>query len=442
VTEVRDKAPAQRGGLRGRVASTIDVPPGARGEGESPPGDDDDNSPGGGGHPPKRKRRHWIRGTLLLLVLLVLLSPLIFLAVLGGSVSGGSGQTATSCTAGADGQTLPSNLTAPGQLGGIAGTGITDAEYAAVKRSAYASSTITPGEYVSTAYGPPWGGIQGEGIQTSGGLTLNGGSPQKYFIAVDPKAIGHGTMVYVWPNPFGWAGPFLAADTGGAILERRIDFYDWRGRTTQYGWGRRVVTASATPLTAGGGGPPTAAPTGVTPEPVPATGAACGLATTTGGAWGAAAGEVEVAPGADRPEQPTQPVVLEFLRGAAGRLGRKIVISTGSNHEQYVSGSGNVSDHYAGMAADLGSYANNFPIGGDGGTQVATAALITAGVPPEEAQRLAAGGGGHNVCSSAPDGTAWRVQVLWRTYSGGDHYNHVHVGLQKGCSFTGVQSFG
>ena len=49
-------------------------------------------------------------------------------------------------------------------------------------------------------------------------------------IAVDPALIGHGQLVYLWPNPFGWRGPFLAADTGSAIQGRRIDFYDWRGR--------------------------------------------------------------------------------------------------------------------------------------------------------------------------------------------------------------------
>ena len=66
-------------------------------------------------------------------------------------------------------------------------------------------------------------------------------------IAVDPRLISHGTLVYLWPNPFAWKGPFLAADTGGAIQGRRIDFYDWRGRLAQYRWGHRHTTASPTP---------------------------------------------------------------------------------------------------------------------------------------------------------------------------------------------------
>ena len=43
-------------------------------------------------------------------------------------------------------------------------------------------------------------------------------SPRWYMIAVDPRLIGHGTLVYLWPNPFAWKGPFLAADTGGRAI--------------------------------------------------------------------------------------------------------------------------------------------------------------------------------------------------------------------------------
>ena len=70
-------------------------------------------------------------------------------------------------------------------------------------------------------------------------------------VAVDPALIGHGQLVYLWPNPFGWRGPFLAADTGAAIQGRRIDFYDWRGRRTQLAWGQQTVQASRTPLAPG-----------------------------------------------------------------------------------------------------------------------------------------------------------------------------------------------
>jgi 3D (Asp-Asp-Asp) domain-containing protein len=98
------------------------------------------------------------------------------------------------------------------------------------------------GKFVSTSYGPPWGGIQGTGV-TATGVNLKG-SPHTYGIAVDPSVLKLGKSYYVQPNPFGRAGPFKAFDTGGAIKGNRIDFYDWRGRSKQNGWGRKTVTVS------------------------------------------------------------------------------------------------------------------------------------------------------------------------------------------------------
>lgn len=178
-------------------------------------------------------------GLVLLMMLLVVL------------LAGGTAELQQECGTGAS--SLPGGFQGPGSLGGIAGTGLTAAQVQAVRSgSPYARDRVTPGRYGSTAYGPPWGGINGPGEAMSGGLILGGGAPHWYAIAVDPTAINHGTLVYVWPNPFGWRGPFLAADTGGAILGHRVDFYDWRGRTTQSRWGRRTVEVSAKPIKPGG----------------------------------------------------------------------------------------------------------------------------------------------------------------------------------------------
>lgn len=156
---------------------------------------------------------------------------------------------------------------AVGNLGGVAGTGITPSEVAIVRSHPLAGSTFTSGSFLATAYGPPWGGIQGEGIATAGGLRINGGAPHKYFIAVDPSVIGLGQWVYVWPNPFKWRGPFLAADTGGAILGRHIDFYDWRGRAYQLQWNTQV-RVSSTPMF----GPDVDAPVGTGRTPATGSG--------------------------------------------------------------------------------------------------------------------------------------------------------------------------
>ena len=131
--------------------------------------------------------------------------------------------------------------------------------------SPYRGPQLAEGRYRTTAYGPPWGGIQGAGQATSGGLAIGGGAPRWYLIAVDPLLIGHGQLVYAWPNPFGWRGPFLAADTGAAILGHRIDFYDWRGRLTQRRWGTRTARISASPIVRGG--PDLTAPTADCPPP-------------------------------------------------------------------------------------------------------------------------------------------------------------------------------
>ncbi len=103
---------------------------------------------------------------------------------------------------------------------------------------------LTGPVFTATAYGPPWGGINGGGVTASGvglGITRGGGYRRVYGVAVDPRVIPLGSSRRIWPNPFGYRGRFRAFDTGGAIKGNRIDFYDWRGRSHQYGWGRRTV---------------------------------------------------------------------------------------------------------------------------------------------------------------------------------------------------------
>lgn len=95
------------------------------------------------------------------------------------------------------------------------------------------------GTFESTAYGPPWNAMNGTGT-TAGGTDLRP-AKQAYIVAVDPNVVPLGTELFVWPNPFNHRGTFLADDTGGAILSKSIDFYDWRGRESQSAWGRRDV---------------------------------------------------------------------------------------------------------------------------------------------------------------------------------------------------------
>jgi 3D (Asp-Asp-Asp) domain-containing protein len=108
-----------------------------------------------------------------------------------------------------------------------------------------AASPSTSGAWVATAYGPPWGGIQGDGI-TATGLNLTAGPPA-YEIAIDPSQIPLRSYVHVQPNPLDTTSAFYAGDTGGAIVGRHIDIYDWHGRASQDAWGQRNVTVTPAP---------------------------------------------------------------------------------------------------------------------------------------------------------------------------------------------------
>lgn len=127
------------------------------------------------------------------------------------------------------------------------------------------SGALPSGGWVATSYGPPWGGIQGNGV-TATGIDLTH-APAAYVIAVDPSIIPLRGYVHVTPNPFGTRSAFYAGDTGGAIRGRHIDIYDWRGRAQQDAWGTRTVSVTpaanpgagnllggVAPVAAGGGG--------------------------------------------------------------------------------------------------------------------------------------------------------------------------------------------
>jgi murein DD-endopeptidase MepM/ murein hydrolase activator NlpD/3D (Asp-Asp-Asp) domain-containing protein/lysophospholipase L1-like esterase len=135
-----------------------------------------------------------------------------------------------------------------GSLGGVNGTGFTRQEVAkakALNNEVYKTKTVKEGTYTSTAYGPPWNAMQGSGTSSTG-IPLDG---PKYGVAVDPKTLPYGSMVYITPNPFNWDGPFLVMDTGGAFLDQgqKLDFYDWKGRAHQEAWGRQDVKVTKVP---------------------------------------------------------------------------------------------------------------------------------------------------------------------------------------------------
>ena len=146
--------------------------------------------------------------------------------------------------------------------------------------------------------------------------------------------------------------------------------------------------------------PKVAAQPGVAPEP--------DLATPDVKKW------VIKNPGMDRQGTPTKAPVIDFVARVAQLYGAPLAIGTGSNHRQYVAGEhGVVSDHWYGDAADI-------PASGDALTRLGQEALIAAGMPEKEARK--ATGGVYNVGG---------YNILFNTKVGGNHYNHLHVGLGR-----------
>ena len=84
------------------------------------------------------------------------------------------------------------------------------------------------GAWLATAYGPPWGGIQGDGV-TATGINLTAGQPMLE-VAVDPSVIPLRSFVHVQPNPFNTAGAFYAGRHRRRDHRQHVDIYDWRGR--------------------------------------------------------------------------------------------------------------------------------------------------------------------------------------------------------------------
>ena len=189
--------------------------------------------------------------------------------------------------------------------------------------SPYASQRAEPGEYVSTSYGPPWGGIQGQGIATSGGLRIDGGRPRWYMVAVDPVLVGHGQLIYLWPNPFDWTRP-----VPGRRHRRRDHPAPDRLLRLARPHPRNSPGAGAPPPSPS---PPAAPAPPASSPPASADPAACPAPPADGGAGETLAlpgvrGDVTVAALANAPGRPVRPELLRFLEGVAGIAGRAIVL--------------------------------------------------------------------------------------------------------------------
>lgn len=126
-------------------------------------------------------------------------------------------------------------------------------------------------------------------------------------------------------------------------------------------------------------------------------------------------GKYTLAAGADRAGVKTQKSVLDFVSILAGRMGKTIHIGTGTNHSQMTT-SGNVSDHWSGHAVDI-------PASGAELTRLGQRALMAAGLPWSKVKSMR--GGIYNLTYRGK-----RMQIIFNTTDGGNHWNHLHIGLK------------
>jgi hypothetical protein len=131
-----------------------------------------------------------------------------------------------------------------------------------------------------------------------------------------------------------------------------------------------------------------------------------------GKAMYASKGMVKLAPSANRKGVGLAPGILEFADSISGIAGEPLTIGTGTNHNRYVLGTDRESAHWTGRAADI-------PASGQNLTKLGQDALIAAGMPAHRARQQKGGlfnVGGH--------------QIIFNSMEGGNHFNHLHIGLR------------
>ena len=111
------------------------------------------------------------------------------------------------------------------------------------------------------------------------------------------------------------------------------------------------------------------------------------------------------------PSAPHSAAILQFV-GQVGQRAGKVLTPWGNESHSLTTVNGNRSAHADGNAADI-------PSSGAELTRLGRAALIAAGMPPAQAAKV--NGGLFNIGGK---------QIIFNTRQGGNHYDHLHVGLR------------
>ncbi len=135
-------------------------------------------------------------------------------------------------------------------------------------------------------------------------------------------------------------------------------------------------------------------------------------------------GQVIVVAGANKPGHPISGMTLDYVAKMANEIGKPIKITTGTNHNKFTV-NGNVSDHFSGHAADIGMSANGGADDSPVGDRIMEACCLLAGDSKQGASNKAHTGGLFTFTHGNQ-----RIQCIWKTNQGGNHHNHVHVGVR------------
>lgn len=379
--------------------------------------------------PPKRGGRGPLALVASVLTFIALPALIVVVLLAGAQQAAGCGPN----------DVLPGSWTGPGSLGGVAGTGVTPAELTAARQIPnLGGKKITPGTYSPTAYLPnphaPATNCAATCTTTASGIRVDNAHRRAYLVASNPRLNQYGALAYIWPNPYGWTGPFVIADTGSAFNGAgRLDFYvfidtdqTWQQALAKaYQWGpTNKVTVSATPIRPGGptiattplgpkavdlgpGGTPLLSPPSATGAPPVGDVSGCG-APTAPGSLGALEGT---------PEQIINRVVAYAHEHGFPAITADTVRSANAVHGATVSG--RRSDHQGppdfAWAADISNGGAPTPE-----EDALARTLATAFDLSWPGAGLASGGNGE-----------YRVQLIYRTCDGGDHFTHIHIGIRR-----------
>lgn len=180
-----------------------------------------------------------------------------------------------------------------------------------------------------------------------------------------------------------------------------------KGITQQFLKGGGTIDLTALPgVVHGAWQTPKPSPGTSSQRPRPATPSPAG--TPGGGNWSDWVGTVQQRKG---PSAPHTAAILQFV-GQVGQQAGTVLTPWGNESHSLTTVNGNRSAHADGNAADI-------PATGAELIRLGRAALIAAGMPAAQANKQT--GGLFNVGGK---------QVIFNTHIGGDHTNHVHVGLR------------